>query len=79
MEYVVAYEVCHLLHRHHDRAFWRTLGSVMPDWRERKQLLETSGTRRLPWADEGGLTDLSILLATSHSPEKIGSLKRLAA
>ena len=40
MEYVVAHEVCHLCHRHHDRAFWRTLASVMPDWRERKQLLE---------------------------------------
>ena len=40
MEYVVAHEACHLLHRHHNRAFWRTLGNVMPDWRERKQLLE---------------------------------------
>ena len=40
MEYVVAHEVCHLLHRHHDRAFWRTLAGVLPDWRERKQLLE---------------------------------------
>lgn len=41
IEYVVAHEVCHLLYRHHDRAFWRTLAGVMPDWRERKQLLET--------------------------------------
>ena len=40
MEYVVAHEVCHLLHRHHDRAFWRTLSSILPDWRERKHLLE---------------------------------------
>ncbi|MBD2770987.1 M48 family metallopeptidase [Iningainema tapete] len=41
MEYVVAHEVVHLLHRHHGDAFWETLGSVMPDWRERKALLES--------------------------------------
>ena len=40
MEYVVAHEVCHLKHRHHDPVFWRTLGGIMPDWRERKVLLE---------------------------------------
>jgi hypothetical protein len=40
MEYVVAHEVCHLKHRHHDPIFWRTLGGIMPDWRERKALLE---------------------------------------
>ena len=40
MEYVVAHEVCHLKHRHHDPAFWRALGGIMPDWRERKALLE---------------------------------------
>ena len=26
--------------RHHDPIFWRTLGGIMPDWRERKALLE---------------------------------------
>lgn len=40
MEYVVAHEACHLKYRHHDPIFWRTLGGIMPDWRERKVLLE---------------------------------------
>lgn len=40
MEYVCAHEVCHLLHRHHDEAFWGALGEVMPDWREAKERLE---------------------------------------
>jgi len=40
MEYVVAHEVCHLVDRSHSRPFGRLLGGVMPDWRERKALLE---------------------------------------
>jgi len=43
MEYVVAHEVCHLIDRSHSRAFWRLLGGLMPDWRERKSLLELWG------------------------------------
>ncbi|WP_414569418.1 M48 family metallopeptidase [Nostoc sp. CCY 9925] len=41
LEYVVAHELVHLLHRHHGDAFWKTLGTVMPDWRERKCSLES--------------------------------------
>lgn len=40
LEYVVAHQVCHLIDRSHSRAFWRLLGGMMPDWRERKCLLE---------------------------------------
>ena len=40
LEYVIAHEVVHLLHHHHGDAFWETLGSVMPDWRERKASLD---------------------------------------
>lgn len=40
MEYVCAHEVCHLLHRHHDDAFWGALSEVMVDWREAKERLE---------------------------------------
>ena len=40
MEYVCAHEVCHLVHRHHDEAFWGALSEVMPDWREAKERLE---------------------------------------
>lgn len=41
LEYVVAHEIVHLQHRHHDHEFWETLGTLMPDWRERKHLLES--------------------------------------
>lgn len=40
MEYVVAHEVCHLLHRNHSETFWMTLASTLPNWAEGKQLLE---------------------------------------
>ena len=53
MEYVVAHEVCHVKHRHHDPAFWRTLASGMPDWRERKVLLEA-------WERDSRLGHLSV-------------------
>lgn len=46
-EYVVAHEVAHLLHRHHGEDFWRTLGRTLPDWAERKAMLERwEGERR---------------------------------
>jgi hypothetical protein len=40
LEYVVAHEICHLRHRSHDPKFWQTLTTVLPDWRDRKALLE---------------------------------------
>ncbi|MBD2001726.1 YgjP-like metallopeptidase domain-containing protein [Funiculus sociatus] len=48
LEYVIAHEVVHLLHRHHGDAFWGTLGSVMPDWRERKVSLESWESSSVP-------------------------------
>ena len=40
MEYVVAHEVAHLVHRHHSPEFWVTLARALPDWEERKAMLE---------------------------------------
>jgi predicted metal-dependent hydrolase len=40
VDYVVAHELCHLVHSNHDRQFYRMLDSVIPDWQERKALLE---------------------------------------
>ncbi len=40
MEYVVAHELAHLLHRNHTPAFWLKLAETMPDWAQAKELLE---------------------------------------
>ncbi|MEM0962271.1 MAG: SprT family zinc-dependent metalloprotease [Bacteroidota bacterium] len=40
MDYVVAHEVAHLLHRHHGPEFWAAVARALPDWRERKAMLE---------------------------------------
>lgn len=40
LEYVVAHEVAHLVHRNHSPEFWALLSRTMPDWPERKAMLE---------------------------------------
>lgn len=39
IDFVVAHELCHLRHFAHNGAFYRLLGRVMPDWRERESRL----------------------------------------
>ena len=45
VEYVVAHELCHLRHEHHSPAFWRMLGTVMPDYEQRRLELAHIGPR----------------------------------
>jgi predicted metal-dependent hydrolase len=40
IEYVIVHELVHLLHAHHTAAFYATLDSVLPDWKEWKEKLE---------------------------------------
>ena len=40
IDYVIVHEICHLRHSHHGQAFFRLLGSLMPDWRTVKARLE---------------------------------------
>ncbi len=40
IEYVVMHELCHLMHDNHSKHFYSFLTMLMPDWKERKALLE---------------------------------------
>jgi predicted metal-dependent hydrolase len=42
IEYVVAHELCHAVHRDHDIRFFGLLEAVMPDWKRRKERLESA-------------------------------------
>ncbi len=42
-EYVVVHELCHLRERNHGPRFWRLVGTLMPDYRERRAWLKKHG------------------------------------
>lgn len=42
IEYVVVHELCHHRYHGHGKGFYALLEAVLPDWRARKRLLETS-------------------------------------
>ena len=48
VDYVVAHEVCHLVHQEHTAEFWRMLGRILPDYEHSKAELKKLGPR-LEW------------------------------
>jgi predicted metal-dependent hydrolase len=44
VDYVVAHELCHLIHHDHSPQFWRQLERVMPDYAESKEWLKVHGS-----------------------------------
>lgn len=41
LEYVAMHEFCHFIHPDHSKAFHALMTSLMPDWKQRKQLLNS--------------------------------------
>jgi predicted metal-dependent hydrolase len=42
IDYVVVHEMCHMVHLNHDRSFWRLVGKMMPDYKEKENWLALS-------------------------------------
>jgi predicted metal-dependent hydrolase len=40
IDYVITHELAHMLHPHHGAMFFEMLEAIMPDWEDRKKLLE---------------------------------------
>lgn len=40
VEYVVVHELCHIRHKNHGPEFYRAVERILPDWRERAELLK---------------------------------------
>ncbi len=45
VDYVVAHELCHLKHINHSKDFWQFLGSILPDYEERREHLRKEGPK----------------------------------
>lgn len=44
-DYVIAHEACHILEHNHSRRFWRSLETIMPDYKSRLRRLDRLGHR----------------------------------
>ncbi len=45
IDYVVAHELCHLVHHNHSFRYWALLGRIMPDYEERRERLRKEGPK----------------------------------
>ncbi|HPL66469.1 MAG TPA: SprT family zinc-dependent metalloprotease [Smithellaceae bacterium] len=59
VDYVIAHELVHLRERNHTPEFWRILGRVLPDWKERKEELSRKRAEMV-WRMDGGEAETGI-------------------
>lgn len=45
LDYVVVHELAHRTEMNHSKAFWRIVEQILPDYRERRELLKQAGSR----------------------------------
>ena len=43
IDYVVVHELCHLKHMNHSPEYWKTVGSILPDYKARREWLKENG------------------------------------
>ena len=44
IEYVVMHELCHLVHPNHSKQYYQFLTMMMPDWKQRKEVLDKNAS-----------------------------------
>ena len=59
VDYVIAHELVHLREHNHTPEFWRILGRVIPDWKERKEELSRKHAEMV-WCMDGGEVETRI-------------------
>jgi len=47
IDYIVVHEMCHMVHLNHDRSFWRLVGKMLPDYKEREIWLAQSSWKMI--------------------------------
>lgn len=43
IDYVIAHELCHLVHKNHSKEYWKLLMTLMPDYEKKKEWLRVNG------------------------------------
>jgi len=47
IDYVILHELIHFKYRNHDAEFYDFMTSLMPDWKQRKEILDEEVVRQL--------------------------------